>query len=202
MCRLLGYCSRDHASVADLIGRPAPRGFNALSQRHGAGWGRAARDGGELRVVKSPRRASDDPDYQQLTAEPLGDAGLLHLRWATPGLSIEDRNSHPFVRGGFALAHNGAIHPQDKLPQLLAPDWERQLTGGTDSERYFLHILSRLDAHGGDLVGAVADTVRRIRDGYTPNSLNAILLAPGALYAIAWHDPRLIPREDIAARDS
>ncbi|HEY3735563.1 MAG TPA: class II glutamine amidotransferase [Streptosporangiaceae bacterium] len=202
MCRLLGYCSRDHASVADLIGRPALRGFTALSQWHGDGWGMAARDGGELRVAKSPRRASDDPDYQRLTAEPLGDAGLLHLRWATPGLPVEDRNSHPFVRGDFALAHNGAIHPQDKLPQLLASAWEQQLTGGTDSERYFLHILSRLDANGGDMVAAVADTVRRIRGGYTPNSLNAVLLAPGALYAIAWHDPRLIPREDITARGS
>jgi predicted glutamine amidotransferase len=202
MCRVLGYCARGHASVAELIGEPALRGYTALSQWHADGWGMAARNGGDLRVAKAARRASDDPDYRRLALEPLGDIGLVHLRWATPGLPVEDRNSHPFTRDGFAMAHNGAIRPQDKLPELLPPDWEEQVTGSTDSERYFLHIMSRLDARGGDVVAAVADTVRRIRDLYTPNSLNAILLAPDALYAIAWHDPERIPYEAIRSRGS
>jgi predicted glutamine amidotransferase len=202
MCRLMGYVSRRDASVADLIGEPALRGFTALSQWHADGWGMAARDGAALRVAKSPGRASDDPRYQRLAIQPLGDIGLVHLRWATPGLPVEDRNSHPFVRGDFAMAHNGAIHPQDKLPGMLPPAWEEQLNGSTDSERYFLHIMSRLDPRGGDVVAAVADTVRHIRLGYAPNSLNAILLGPAALYAIAWHDPQRIPREAIRARGS
>ena len=202
MCRLLGYCSRDHASVAELIGEPGLDAFTALSQWHCDGWGMAAQDGDELRVAKSPRPAIDDPEYQRLAKERLGDTGLVHLRWATPGLPVQDRNSHPFTRGGFAMAHNGAIHPQDKLPELLPPAWEAQLTGSTDSERYFLHVMSGLGAHGGDVVAAVADTVRQIRSGYTPNSLNAILLGPEALYAISWHDPERIPYEAIRARGS
>jgi predicted glutamine amidotransferase len=202
MCRLMGYVSRRDASVAGLIGEPALRGFTALSQWHADGWGMAARDGAGLRAAKSPLRAGDDPRYQRLAAQPLGDIGLVHLRWATPGLPVEDRNSHPFVRGNYAMAHNGAIHPQDKLPGMLPAGWEEQLNGSTDSERYFLHIMSRLDARGGDMIAAMADTVRHIRLGYTPNSLNAILLAPAALYAIAWHDPQRIPREAIAARGS
>lgn len=202
MCRVMGYVSRRDASVADLIGEPALRGFTALSQWHGDGWGMAARDGAGLRVAKSPRRASDDPRYQRMAMEPLGDIGLVHLRWATPGLPVGDRNCHPFARGDFAMAHNGAIHPQDKLPGMLPDAWERQLTGSTDSERYFLHIMSRLGARGGDVVAAVSDTVRHIRRGYAPNSLNAILLAPTALYAIAWHDPQRVPHEAIRARGS
>jgi predicted glutamine amidotransferase len=149
MCRLLGYCSRDHASVAELITEPGLGAFTALSQWHGDGWGMAARDGGELRVAKSPQRASDDPDYWRLAGQQLGDTGLVHFRWATPGLPVQDRNSHPFIRGDFAMAHHGAIHPQDKLPEMLPPAWERQLTGSTDSERYFLHIMYGLDARGG-----------------------------------------------------
>ncbi len=199
---MLGYVSRRDASVADLVGEPALRGFTALSQWHADGWGMAARDGAGLRMAKSPHRASDDPDYQRMTMEPLGDIGLVHLRWATPGLPVGDRNTHPFVRGDFALAHNGAIHPQDKLPDMLPSAWEQRLRGCTDSERYFLHIMSRLDPCGGDVAAAVADTVRHIRRCYTPNSLNAILLAPGALYAIAWHDPQRIPHEAIRARGS
>jgi predicted glutamine amidotransferase len=202
MCRVMGYCARDHVSVCDLIGEPGLAAFTALSQWHGDGWGMAAQDGRDVQVFKSPQRAADDPDYHRLADKQLGDAGLVHLRWATPGLPVADRNCHPFARDGFALAHNGAIHPQDKLPRLLPPGWEEQLTGTTDSERYFLHILSGLDAHGGDVVAAVSATVAHIRAGYTPNSLNAILLAPDALYAISWHDPALIPVESIRARNS
>jgi predicted glutamine amidotransferase len=202
MCRLLGYCSRADASVVELIGEPGLDAFTSLSRWHGDGWGMAAQDGAELQVAKSPRRAADDPDYQRLAKERLGDTGLVHLRWATPGLAVQDRNSHPFTRDGFALAHNGAIHPQSRLPELLPPDWERQLTGSTDSERYFLHIMSGLETRGGDVVAAVADTVRRIRASYLPNSLNAILLAPDALYAISWHDPERIPYASIRERGS
>ncbi|HLX51018.1 MAG TPA: class II glutamine amidotransferase [Streptosporangiaceae bacterium] len=202
MCRVLGYCSRTDASVADLVGEPSLGAFTALSQWHADGWGMAAQDGGDLRVTKSPLRAHKDPDYLRLARQPLGDIGLVHLRWATPGLPAEQRNSHPFARDGFALAHNGAIRPQDRLAELLPPAWERQLTGTTDSERYFLHILAGLDANGGDVLAAVTGTVRHIRENYTPNCLNAILLAPGALYAISWHDPALIPAQSIRERGS
>jgi predicted glutamine amidotransferase len=202
MCRVLGYCSRTDVSVADLFGEHSLGAFTALSQWHADGWGMAAQDGGELRVAKSPLPAEQDPRYLRLTRQPLGDIGLVHLRWATPGLPVGQCNSHPFARDGFALAHNGAIRPQDRLAELLPPAWERQLTGTTDSERYFLHILSGLDANGGDVLAAVTSTVRRIRDSYTPNCLNAILLAPGALYAISWHDPALIPAQSIRERGS
>jgi predicted glutamine amidotransferase len=202
MCRLLGYCSPDRASVLELIGEPGLAAFTSLSQWHGDGWGMAALDGDELRVAKSPLRALDDPDYLRVAKERLGDTGLVHLRWATPGLPVQDRNSHPFTRDGYAMAHNGAIHPQAKLPELLPPAWEAQLTGSTDSERYFLHLMSGIGAHDGDVVAAVADTVRHIRSGYTPNSLNAILLGPEALYAISWFDPERIPYESIRERGS
>src|ERR1700733_3317176 len=202
MCRILGYCARDHVSVTELIGGPGLTAFTALSAWHRDGWGMAAQNGDGLRVSKSQRQASDDPGYLRLAGEPLGDTGLVHLRWATPGLAVEDRNAHPLVYGEFALAHNGAIHPQDRLPELLPPDWEQRLTSGTDSERYFLHIMSGLDSSGGDVIKAVAETVRHIRDGYTPNSLNAIMVGPDALYAIAWHDPDRIPLESIRARNS
>jgi predicted glutamine amidotransferase len=213
MCRILGYCASDHVSVAEVVGEAGLGAFTALSAWHRDGWGMAAQDGGALQVSKSPLPAGHDPDYLRLAEKQLGDIGLVHLRWATPGLPVEDRNSHPFTYGQFALAHNGAIHPQDRLPELLPPGWEHKLTSGTDSERYFLHIMASLEASGAgqesdqeagqeSVVKAVADTVRHIRDDYAPNSLNAILLGPDALYAISWHNPGLIPYEAIRARNS
>ena len=200
MCRLLGYCSRESASLADLLGDQGLREFTALSSLHSDGWGMAWYPGGEPVIRKSPARAGSQPEYDKLAWQPLGDLGLLHLRWATPGLEISDRNSHPFRYGSYVLAHNGAIHPQDRLGELLPPDWERQLGGTTDSERYFLHLMWRLAERGGDMVAAIGDTTADIAGRFAPNSLNAILLGPGTLYAISSHDPDRIPRDLLAQR--
>jgi hypothetical protein len=61
--------------------------------------------------------------------------------------------------------------------------------GTTDSERYFLHLMWRLERRGGDMAAAIADTQASIGSRYAVNSLNAILLSPDRMYAISWHDP-------------
>jgi predicted glutamine amidotransferase len=200
MCRLLGYCTRDRASLADLMTEPGLRHFTGLSQWHGDGWGIAWYDDQQMRVEKSPGRAIDEPAYDKLTHCALGDVGLVHLRMATPGLPVEACNTHPFTRDGFALAHNGAIHPQDRLGELLPAEWDRQRTGVTDSERYFLHVMSVLEENGGDVVAALAATIDHIDAVFTANSLNAILLGPDALYAICCYHPERIPVEGLAVR--
>ena len=184
------------------MGEPGLREFTRLSEFHGDGWGFAwygPPQPGEVRVVKSPQRASDSSDYAELAHRRLGDLGLVHLRWATPGLPVETRNTHPFRRGNLVMAHNGAIHPQDRLGEILPPAWERQLTGTTDSERYFLHVLSGLEA-GGDMITAIEATVAHIDRLFSPNSLNATLLTPDALYAICYYWPERIPHAALATR--
>jgi predicted glutamine amidotransferase len=192
MCRLLGYCARNPTPLAEILGEQGLRDFTALSAFHRDGWGMAWVDGRRICVRKSALRASDDPSYDELAQRRLARLGIVHLRWATPGLAIGPENSHPFCRNDVAMAHNGAIHPQDRLPELLPPAWERLLTGGTDSERYFLHILSRLQATG-DMVTAIAETAAGIIARYAVNSLNAVLLTPAALYAVSCHDRSMIP---------
>jgi len=119
MCRLLGYCSLRSAPVASLLTEEGLLGFTALSAFHSDGWGMAWYNTDGPHVEKSARRAEDEPDYGRLTHRPLGDIGLVHLRWATPGLGIGYHNSHPFRYGPYTLAHNGAIHPQDRLGEML-----------------------------------------------------------------------------------
>jgi predicted glutamine amidotransferase len=200
MCRLLGYCSLRSAPVASLLTEEGLLGFTALSAFHSDGWGMAWYNTDGPHVEKSARRAEDEPDYGRLTHRPLGDIGLVHLRWATPGLGTGYHNSHPFRYGPYTLAHNGAIHPQDRLGEMLPAEWERRLTGTTDSERYLLHIMWRLERRGGDVVAAIADTVASIGDRYAVNSLNAILLSPDKMYAISWHDPARIPETELRQR--
>jgi predicted glutamine amidotransferase len=193
VCRLLGYCSRRDASVEDLIGADGLASFTGLCALHGDGWGMAWYEGGEPVVRKSPSPADRDLEFGKLAREPLGDLGLVHLRWATPGLPVSERNSHPFRYGEHVLAHNGAIHPQDRLGELLPPAFELRLGGTTDSERYFLLIMARLAAHDGDVVAAVADAAADLERRFEPNSLNAILLSPERLYAVNWHHRSRVP---------
>jgi predicted glutamine amidotransferase len=202
MCRLLGYCTRADASLAELMGEQSLHEFTQMSEFHGDGWGVAWYDRqrpGQVHIQKSPQRASDSASYAELVHRKLGDQGMVHLRWATPGLPVEPRNTHPFRRGAMAMAHNGAIHPQDRLGELLPPAWERQLTGTTDSERYFLHVMSGLD-EGEDMISAIEATVAHIDRMFSPNSLNAMLLTPDALYAISYYWPERIPHAALAAR--
>ncbi len=185
--------------IARLLGQEF-RDFTALSALHSDGWGMAWYQAGQPQIRKSPLCAGSAPEYDKLARRPLGDLGLLHFRWATPGLSVNDENSHPFRYGPYVLAHNGAIHPQHRLPEMLPPGWERQLAGSTDSERYCLGIMSRLAAHDGDVVAAIADTAADIDRRFSPNSLNAVLLSPERLYAINWHDPAKVPEAELRRR--
>lgn len=200
MCRLLGYCSRGSASAASLLTEQGLRAFTALSAFHSDGWGMAWYHAGGPEVHTSTRRAADEPDYDRLAHRALGDIGLVHLRWATPGLALGPRNCHPFRYGRYTLAHNGAIHPQSKLGEILPAEWERRLHGTTDSERYFLYLMWRLERRGGDMAAAIADTQASIGSRYAVNSLNAILLSPDRMYAISWHDPARIPEAELRRR--
>lgn len=202
MCRLLGYCARRPTSLAGLIGTRGLREFTALSSFHSDGWGMAwagGRPGGPISVHKSPRQASEDPGYGELAQRPLGRLGMVHLRHATPGLPIELANTHPFLADGVALAHNGAIHPQDRLPELLPAGWEERMTGTTDSERFFLHVLSCVQA-GADMVTAIGETATAITARFDASSLNAVLLTETALYAVSYHDRSKIPEARMRAR--
>jgi predicted glutamine amidotransferase len=200
MCRLLGYCARRSASVAGLLTTEGLRDFTAMSAYHSDGWGMAWYNAAGPRIRKSANRAVAEPDYARLAGRPLGDLGLVHLRWATPGLGIGHQNSHPFRYGPYAFAHNGAIHPQDRLGEMLPAEWERRISGTTDSERYLLHLMWRLEARRGDMIAAVADTVTAIAGRYAVNSLNAVLLAPSRMYVVSWHDPARIPAAELRKR--
>jgi predicted glutamine amidotransferase len=204
MCRMLGYCARDRASVAEVMGERGLRDFTKLSAFHGDGWGMAWYNGLQGQVEKSPQRAADAAAYDELAHRRLGDLGLVHLRRATPGLPVEARNSHPFRHAGIMMAHNGAIHPQERLGDLLTGPWKQRLIGTTDSEHYFLNVMAQLQerpagplSHG-DLIAALDEAVTGIDRAFTANSLNAIFVTPDALYALCWYHPDRIPPAALA----
>lgn len=198
MCRLLGWVSRTPASARDVLGDDGLAAFRRLSRLHADGWGRAADDGNGPVLDRSTTRADDDPEFARAMTYPT-QAAVVHLRWATPGLPVELRNTHPFLHDGRAFAHNGAIYPVDRVGDVLPPEWQRRLHGSTDSERYFLAVLAELDEPGTDVPTAAARVTDRLARAFRPSSLNALLLAPETLYAVSCYDPAAAPPAPEAA---
>ncbi len=74
---------------------------------HPDGWGIACRRGDEIRVVRSGNPACADPQLLEVRAET--DRFIGHVRYASNTSTVNAANSHPFLVGGIALAHNGTF---------------------------------------------------------------------------------------------
>jgi predicted glutamine amidotransferase len=198
LCRLLGYVSDRPISAVEGLGAEAFRTFTTLAAVHGDGWGMAWRapEDGTTRVVTSPLSAADDPRYAELADRVLGAAGMVHLRWATDGLVVDPVNTHPFLDGAFALAHNGSISPIAELEALLSARSRAALRGDTDSERYFRFVLQRIEETGDERTG-LADAVCTLHEHFPEVSLNALFLTPSRLYAVHVNSQAATPLDDL-----
>lgn len=185
MCRLLGVVSATPEVLSDSLSEVLTA-FTALSCEHKDGWGVAAWRGGELDVMRDTLSAQDSPAYSAALRTST-DAALLHLRLASPNSPVEPNNTHPFRAGAIAFAHNGYFTPVGALDPLIDPELLATAAGSTDSERYFLRVLSRLRTQ--DPIDALALAAADIRERAEFGSLNCLLLTEDALYAYADEDP-------------
>jgi predicted glutamine amidotransferase len=210
MCRLVGWVAAEPISLANALGPVALRRLLHLSTVHCDGWGMAWHDeAGELQAVHSLRAAHADEQFADLATELVARDALVHLRLGTPGYGTGFTNTHPFVAGERAFAHNGAIGPHRMIDQLLRdPAQGAGLAGATDSERYFRALRDELaDLGPTELAESVGRVAARMHErGLRANSLNALMLDPDALHAVSEHDemwePGSIPvwpAEDLAS---
>jgi gamma-glutamyl hercynylcysteine S-oxide hydrolase len=199
MCRLLAHVARRPVTVADAVGEADLAAFADLSPRHPDGWGMAwwpslaaAGDDAAPERRRAVGSAREHPEFMLTMRGVAGCANVVHLRGATPGLTIELENCHPFVRPGAAFAQNGAIHPQDRLPQLLPAHLEAQVAGSTDSERLFLYLHDRL-GDGGPFAEVVGNALAELLERFTSPVLNSMYLTSTHLHVINAHNPTALP---------
>jgi predicted glutamine amidotransferase len=185
VCRLLGYVARHPTSVVEVLGEQDFEAFTALTAVHGDGWGMAWQVPGDqtIHTVSAADSAESDPAYAKLARQQLGRAGILHLRWATPGLRVTPQNTHPFVHKGYAFAHNGHIAPIDRLEGLLTRDSREALRGDTDSERYFRFVMQCIAERGDDAEG-LSHSLAVLVSEFPDASLNALMLTPTHLVGV------------------
>lgn len=188
MCRLLAWATRAPTTLRDLLGEEDLLGFTELSVQHGDGWGVARATGTGVKVHKRPDAARTSRSFGAWARTSASDLGMAHLRWATMGLSIGVENTHPFTDGRVAFAHNGSVLSPASLDALVGPRIARLRRGTTDSERYFLALLTRM-ADGAPPREALLDTVDDIARTSPFTSLNCLLMTPDELVALCRYDP-------------
>jgi predicted glutamine amidotransferase len=197
MCRLIGFAAPEPSRLTELVGEEQVALFRDMGRLHRDGWGTAWLDPA-LRTYRATGQP-DDAEFAALVEAPPSVARVAHLRWATEGMSVSERNSHPFVADGIALAHNGTISPRAAFDELLKPDLRSSLLGTTDSERYLALVRQEL-RETGDVPAAIARAVARLRHEFPLASLNAMVLTADLLVVVHASLDSIVPLEEMRAR--
>jgi predicted glutamine amidotransferase len=185
MCRLFGMTAGAEQVKATfwLIG--APDSLQAQSRRNvdgsGIGFFNAA---GRPVLDKQPEPAFRDDEFTREARQAESATFVAHVRWATAG-GRTTQNTHPFAMHGRIMAHNGGFGELTQLDEQLGR-YRDLVLGDTDSERYFALITQQADARGGDVGAGIAAAARWIGERLPVSSLNAIVAAPGELWALRY----------------
>ena len=157
MCRFVAYQGHP-VLLADLLHRPrhslVAQSYQAEQMTQpfngdgfGVGWYPA-----ELSplpcVIRTITPAWASHNLASLAAAISSARVFAHIRAASPGLAVQETNSHPFQHGRFLFMHNGTVKGfpaiRRRLQQSL-PDWAWEaIQGTTDSEHAFPLFLTAL----------------------------------------------------------
>ena len=175
MCRLMGYVSQAESSFPAQVGEDFQE-FIALSSVHCDGWGVSTSDRHQAHIVleKKVEAAAESATFQKVITENEADGALLHLRWATKGLSVSEDNTHPFVYGDYSFIHNGSIFPPDSILDFIDEKFKKLIIGDTDSERYFYLMMTEVEKLG--LAEGVKSTISIVKENGKTTSLNFMLM--------------------------
>ncbi len=185
MCRLFGMTAGAEPVKATFWLLDAPDSVEAQSRRNADGSGIGFFDAAGRPVLdKQPEPAFSDREFSREARQAESATFVAHVRWATAG-GRTVANTHPFAMHGRIMAHNGGFGELDRLDSQLG-GYAGLVLGDTDSERYFALITQQADAHGGDVGAGLAAAARWIGERLPVSSLNAIVAAPGELWALRY----------------
>jgi len=172
MCRLLGYSSTSATTFGQAVGDNFNQ-FVSLADDHCDGWGIATRDSNDAQLYKEPVAATKSANFKTQLARHKSKSGLLHLRWATEGMPVNENNTHPFTYQDISFIHNGSITPPTVLDPLIDKRYLGIAKGTTDSERYFLFLLTQIEKHG--FIEGVIKGIKYIKDNCNYSSINMMI---------------------------
>ncbi|HEX8035825.1 MAG TPA: glutamine--fructose-6-phosphate transaminase (isomerizing), partial [Ktedonobacterales bacterium] len=160
MCGIVGYVGPQNATpiLIDGLQRLEYRGYDSAGIA-------VVSTAGQLQVRKAAGKLQNLRSAVAL-AEPSGQMGIGHTRWATHGRP-NDGNAHPHndCRDAITVVHNGIIENYAELrDELLAKG--HTFRSETDTE-VLAHLIEEALAGGVSLVEAVRQTLQRITGSYS-----------------------------------
>ncbi|MBK8974395.1 MAG: class II glutamine amidotransferase [Planctomycetes bacterium] len=178
MCRLFGLRASEPVAVVEPL-IDAPNSLRRQSQRdargvsHLDGWGIAWFEGDRPRIDKRAAGAARPGSGFEAVAKRVRSSTVLaHVRHATVA-GVATANAHPFGFGKWVFAHNGTIRRfaelRAELERETDPGLLRHRQGETDSELYFLWLLTRL------LRAGIPDDATRLGRELLPDVLGPAL---------------------------
>jgi predicted glutamine amidotransferase len=185
MCRLFGLTAGQVPVTATFWLLDAPDSLEEQSHRNADGSGIGFFDPAGVPVLdKQPEPAFSDQEFIREARIAESVTFVAHVRWATAGARTV-LNTHPFAMNGLIMAHNGGVGQLADLDAQLG-EYASLVRGDTDSERYFALITQQADAHGGDVGAGITAAARWIAARLPVSSLNAVVAAPGELWALRY----------------
>jgi len=183
----MGYVSPNKTSFPAIVGDYFSD-FVALSSVHCDGWGLSTIDqsGSDIVLNRKVEAAAESSTFDATVAKNIADGALLHLRWATKGLSISENNTHPFMYEDYSFIHNGSIFPPDAVAQFIDPKFNPLIVGETDSEHYFYLVMTEVEKLG--LVAGVKSALAIIKEHGDTTSLNCMLMNRDYFLTVSEHD--------------
>jgi len=183
----MGYVSPNKTSFPAIVGDYF-YDFVALSSVHCDGWGLSTIDqsGSDIVLNRKVEAAAESSTFDATVAKNIADGALLHLRWATKGLSISENNTHPFMYEDYSFIHNGSIFPPDAVAQFIDPKFNPLIVGETDSEHYFYLVMTEVEKLG--LVAGVKSALAIIKEHGDTTSLNCMLMNRDYFLTVSEHD--------------
>lgn len=190
MCRLLGYSSLTATTFEQVVGEKFNQ-FVSLANDHCDGWGIATTNNHKADLYKEPVAATKSAHFKDQLEKHKSNAALLHLRWATEGMPVNENNTHPFTYQDITFIHNGSITPPTALDPLIDKKYLSLAKGTTDSERYFLYLLTQIEKHG--FIDGVKRGLSYIKNNCTYSSINMMIINDTTFMAACIYNQNKIP---------
>jgi predicted glutamine amidotransferase len=170
----MGFTAKNSSSFPQILGKDLDN-FLELSLEHPDGWGYSHLDRG-ARVAEKYREAIPALQSSRLKEQlaTKTDGSLLHFRWASKGLDVKEKNSHPFSYEDVTFIHNGSFAPFDVLEPYISEKYKSLFEGETDSERYFFYLLTEIDKHG--FLDGIQKGLEFIKHNISHSSANMMMM--------------------------